>query len=289
MPDPVSIAPLAAKEAVDALRKKGYKVTFDWHEMMREEHAYNFTVAKATQLDILQDIRQSVDKALADGMTFRDFAAGLKPTLQEKGWWGKKLMIDPKTGEEREVQLGSPRRLKIIYDTNLRTAYAAGRWERVQRTKKTRPYLRYVAVLDDRTRHQHRQWHNTILPADDPFWNEHYPPNGWRCRCSVQQLGPRDLKRLGLDVTPNAPTGAPRSVIDKKSGQTILVPQGVDPTFAYNAGQARMKAMVQPMTDRKMDIPFFGNPFPRRRLRASSTKAACCLPISTTRTMSICF
>ena len=259
MPDKIALSPVPPKEAVDYFRKKGYKLTVDWHEMQREEHAYNFTVAKVTSLDLLQDIRRSVDKAIADGITFNDFQKELKPILADKGWWGRKTVTDPNTGEEREVQLGSPRRLKIIFDTNLRTSYAAGRWEQVQRTKKTRPYLRYVAVLDNRTRDQHRNWHNTVLPADDPFWNEHYPPNGWRCRCTVQQLGPRDLKRLGLDVSNTPPSGAPKTYIDKKTGETIHVPPGVDPAFSYNVGQARMKAMTPPLLDRPLNVPFTGD------------------------------
>ncbi len=256
----IDLKPQPPKEAIDYFRKKGYKVTFDWHEMWREEHAYHFTVAKATSIDLLQDIRQSVDQAVAEGITFNEFKKQLKPTLESKGWWGKKLMVDPNTGEERLVQLGSTRRLKIIYDTNLRTAYAAGRWEQVQRTKKTRPWLRYIAILDERTRHQHRQWHNTVLPADDPFWNDHYPPNGWRCRCTVQQLSDRDLKRLGLKPAPAAPINAPKTYINKKTGQPMVAPQGIDPAFAYNVGKARMQALARPDLDRPLHIPFAGNP-----------------------------
>ena len=251
---------LAPQEAVDYLRKKGYKITFDYHEMAREEHAFNFTVAKATSIDILQDIRTEVDKALAEGTTLDTFRKNLRPVLADKGWWGKKLMVDPKTGEEKLVQLGSPRRLQIIFDTNLRTSYAAGRWENIDKAKKLRPYLRYVAILDERTREQHRHWNDTVKPVDDPFWNDHYPPNGWRCRCSVQQLSERDMKRLGLEVTTTNPDGAPRTFLDKRTGDTVLLPPGLDPSFAYNVGKARMKAMVPPPLDMPLSTPFLGNP-----------------------------
>lgn len=260
MSNNVKLEPLPPKEAIDAFRKKGYKITFDYHEMQREEHAYNFTVAKATSLDILQDIRQSVDKAIADGVVFKDFAKDLKPVLQEKGWWGRKAVIDPKTGEEREVQLGSARRLKTIYDTNLRTSYAAGTWERIERTKKTRPYLAYRGIKDDRQRAQHRQWSDVVLPVDHEWWNTHYPPNGWKCRCGVQQLSERDVARRGLTVSDIGPSDAPRTFIDKRTGNTILVPPGLDPGFAYNVGKARMKAMVPQQMDRPLEIPFHGAP-----------------------------
>jgi hypothetical protein len=45
---------------------------------------------------------------------------------------GKKQMIDPLTGETVKAQLGSDRRLKVIYNTNIRSAYQQGKWERTQ-------------------------------------------------------------------------------------------------------------------------------------------------------------
>src|SRR5690606_4472693 len=102
------------------------------------------------------------------------------------------------TGRMREVQLGSPNRLRTIYETNLRQAMAAGRWERIERTADRRPYLRYVAMQDGNTRDEHAQWHNTVLAWDDPWWQTHAPPNGWGCRCKIQQLSERDLARYGL-------------------------------------------------------------------------------------------
>ena len=254
----IEFKPLPPKEAIQYFRDKGYQQTFDWRDMWQEEHAYSFTVAKAMRNDILQDIRSAVDDALANGTTFEDFKKQLKPVLQSKGWWGRKMMVDPLTGEEREVQLGSPRRLETIFDTNMRTAYAAGRWEQVQRTKKTRPYLRYIAILDERTRHDHRNWHNTVKHADDPFWDEHYPPNGWNCRCSVQQLNDRDLQRYGLEVTKANPSGPDKVWVDQRNGNTVKVPQGISPGFGYNVGKARMKALVPPVLDKPLDVPFMG-------------------------------
>jgi SPP1 gp7 family putative phage head morphogenesis protein len=226
--------------------------------MWQDEHAYAFTVAKASGTDILQDIRSAVDEAIAGGTTFSDFQKRLKPTLQEKGWWGRKLMVDPKTGEEKEVQLGSTRRLNTIFDTNLRSSYAAGRWERINEVKKARPYLRYLAVLDERTRDKHRQWHDVILPVDDPFWQQYYPPNGWRCRCSVQQLSARDLKRLGKGITQGNPETPPKTYVNNRTGEVTKVPQGIDPGFAYNSGMARLRGLTPPPLDRPLSLPYSG-------------------------------
>lgn len=173
---PVGVPP---EEAIRFFAAKGRRATFDWPEMLHEEHAADFTVAKMGELDLLDATHRAVRDALAKGRTFEQFRQELEPTLRAAGWWGRQERTDPLTGERRMVQLGSTRRLQIIYDTNLRTAYAAGQWERIERVKAARPWLRYVAVLDARTRPLHRAWHGTILPVDHPWWRTHYPPPQW--------------------------------------------------------------------------------------------------------------
>lgn len=108
------------------MQRKKLKPTDHWTDLWHGEHARYFTVARSTYADIINDVYDEVVKAIADGSTLKTFQDRLTPILQEKGWWGK---------AEDGVQLGSPRRLRTIYDTNLRTSYAAGRWERIQRRK----------------------------------------------------------------------------------------------------------------------------------------------------------
>ena len=155
--DPFSLAP---DEAIAWFRAKGYAFSWSWLDVWREEHSNAFTVAKAMQADILADLRAAVDDALANGTTLAQFRKNLKPLLVEKGWWGKKTVTGP-DGKQKEVTLGTPRRLKTIYDTNLRQAHSAGNWQQVQRTKASRPYLRYVHRFGKqksehaRPKHQH--------------------------------------------------------------------------------------------------------------------------------------
>ncbi len=237
-------------EAVRFFESKGYAIGFDWRDVWQQEHARAFTVAKATRLDLLQDIRREVDRALREGTTLAEFQKRLTPTLQAKGWWGRKEAIDPLTGEVRDVQLGSPRRLNTIFDTNIRASHAAGRWERIERTKEARPYLLYVAVLDDRTRPEHRAWHQIVRPVDDAFWSSFYPPNGWHCRCIVRQLSARDLESRGLSVSSDAQVASfmknTRRYQNKRTGQIEMVPKGIAPGFNYNVGRAHMKALTPP-------------------------------------------
>ena len=222
-------------EAVEHFRGKGYHVGFDWRDTDAAEHLRSFTVAKAMRLDILENIRDAVDDVIGDGLTFRQFRQQLEPILRSKGWWGRQELVDPMTGEARLVQLGSPRRLRTIFDTNIRMATAHGRWERIQRLKGVMPHLRYVAVLDARTRPEHARWHGTVLPVDHPWWQTHFPPNGWHCRCIVVQLSDDDLRRYGYSVSPD-PAVRTREWLNKRTGEVHQVPQGIDPGFAHNVG-----------------------------------------------------
>ena len=170
-PEILNVPPV---EAVESFRAKGFHVGFDWRDTDAAQHTTSFTVAKAMELDLLGDIRRAVDEAIADGQTFEHFRDRLEPLLRARGWWGRQEMIDPQTGETCIVQLGSPHRLRTIFDTNIRTSYARGRWQRIESVQADLPYLRYVAVLDQRTRPEHLAWHGTVLPVDHPFWQR--PP-----------------------------------------------------------------------------------------------------------------
>ncbi len=256
----VELKPLPPEEALTYLRSKGYKPGFAWQDVWQGEHARAFTVAKAMRLDILADIREALDKALAEGKTFEEFKRNLTPTLMDKGWWGRKEMMDPATGEFKNVQLGSPRRLRIMFDANIRTAHAAGDWAKIERVKDRRPFLMYDAVNDGRTRPQHKSWSGTILPVDDPWWDTHYTPNGWRCRCRVRQLGYRDLARLGLQVADKAPTIEMKPWRNPRTGDTVWVADGIDPGWGYNVGKEHMRSLVPPPSSGALSVPAINPP-----------------------------
>lgn len=209
---------LKPKDAVAYFRSKGYQITDQWHEMVPGAHATSFTVAKAMRMDILEDIRAAVDEALAEGLTEREFCKRLAPKLKAKGWWGKQTWKDAR-GEDREVQLGSPWRLKNIYRNNLQSAYMAGRYRRQLAAVGERPYWQYVAVRDTLTRPSHRAMNGRVFRWDDPIWQYLYPPNGWNCRCRVRNLTERQVKRDKLTVE----TGADYiELVQREAGTNVL-------------------------------------------------------------------
>jgi len=245
---------LKPERALAFFRGKGLKVTFSWQDMLHEEHDHAFTVAKMADLDLLAEVQRHFDRALAEGLGFKRFAAELRPKLEAAGWWGKQMMTDPETGEERLRQLGSPRRLRTIYDANMRTSYAAGRWAGIAAGAKRRPYVMYSAIMDTRVRPQHAAWNGTILRWDDPWWQTHTPPNGWNCRCTVISLSQRDLDRMGRTVS-EPPPSSDREWTNPRTGEVIMVPAGIDPGWGYAPGASRREAMAQLALERAAAAP----------------------------------
>lgn len=76
--------------------------------------------------------------------------------------------------------------------TEQNTAFAVGQgaeqWHDFTDEAEYFPYLQYVTVGDERVRAEHRAWDGIIRKVNDPFWNDHFPPNDWNCRCTVIQL-----------------------------------------------------------------------------------------------------
>lgn len=242
MPRKIDLSPVLAatqpEEAMAYFRQKGYRVGFDYRDVWQREHQAAFTVAKAMQVDLLTEIRAAVDTALADGTTFQAFKDALKPRLVARGWWGKQDMLDPVTGETRQVQLGSPRRLQVIFDTNLATAYSEGQTERINANKSLFPFLMYDGANSANPREQHRAWDGLVLRADDPWWQAHQPVKAWGCKCTVIQLTQRMMEREGYREG-TAPPEVMRQVVNKRTGEVMTVPQGVDPAFHYPHGGRR--------------------------------------------------
>jgi SPP1 gp7 family putative phage head morphogenesis protein len=228
-------------DAVAAFQRRGLlQPTFRWSDVWEAEHARAFMVAGVAQADVLQLFADALRDPLRQGKSLKDFAAQLKPQLVAKGWWGDIEITDPTTGELRTTRFNDAR-LQLIYDTNLRQSYAAGRWASAQRNRARMPLLMYRTMRDERVRASHAQWDGLVLPVDDPFWDTHYPPNGWRCRCTAFALSESDLRRRqarGERITTTRPAVQMMGYRDPRTGEEAQVPVGIDPGWAYNAGKA---------------------------------------------------
>jgi len=113
-----------------------------------------------------------------------------------------------------------------------------------------------VTRADERVRASHRAWHNVTLPVDDPWWQTHYPPNGWRCRCTAVQLRARDVEG-NQALKRQAPDEPLVEWKNPHTGEAVQVPANIDPGFGYNVGQARSrwKGLLDAVAGRIVRLP----------------------------------
>ena len=200
---------LPPRMAIEYISQKTNQPSNYWWEVWQQDHRQVFTVAKAMKADILQDLRDAVDSSIAEGKTFRQFKDDIAPTLQKKGWWGKRY-VKNQVGEWVVERLGSPHRLQNIYRTNTSVAYNTGIYKAAMDSPNAK-YLRYNAVLDESTRDDHRRLDGFVAAKDDPIWNTIFRPNGYGCRCWVTPLSPeqaitylenqKNFEKVETDVT----------------------------------------------------------------------------------------
>ena len=196
-------------EAVSYFLRKKRVPTATWRDLHQAQHVPAFTVAGALRDDLLADLQSAVQAAIDQGETLDDFRKRFESIVSKRGWTGW-------TGEG--TAKGRAWRTAVIYTTNLRTSYMAGRWE----TLKTFPYLKYQHNPVRNPRADHVAWDGLVIRTDDPWWKTHYPPNGWGCRCSATGVSDARLQVLGK--TPDAAPGD--------------TPGDPPPEWAYNVGEA---------------------------------------------------
>lgn len=232
------------------LREKGLRPGFSHSEVWGQEHAHAFTVAKAVQADVLATLKESLQWAIDHGIPYDTWARELKPELQRKGWWGQVDMAHPGTGEVKARELGSPRRLRVIYDSNIRSARAAGQWERGQRTKAVLPFYLYQLGPSINHRAEHAAREGMIRPVDDPIWSAWFPPNGWGCKCWVRQITRHEAERRGISEPQTIETVPWRRDRDDGTAEVVNVPVGIDPGWGNNPGLSRARTLMDNLTDR---------------------------------------
>lgn len=238
---------LPFQEAIDFFRAKDVVPTQRGAGLMGAANDRGFHVAGAMKADLLADLHTAVDKIMAKGITLKDFERDFERIVAQRGWTGW-------TGENTPA--GRAWRARTIYETNLQTAYQAGRWAQVQETKARRPYLEYRhsdASIHPRPLHQ--SWNGLVVAVDDPWVASHWPPNGWGCKCRMYSIGPRDLKRMGKDGPDTPPDDGVDRYTDKLTGEVKTVPRGIDPGWDYAPGASLADQAKQISLDKAKTLP----------------------------------
>lgn len=227
MPDPGVKSGVKPGAAIDFLRRRLKLKPEAFNVLAREADAAARDRAAGMGDALFQDILAAVLEALEAGTALSDFTRDFDQLTKAHGWSG-----DNEAGW----------RSALTFRTMTAQAMAAGRWAEIQRMKKRRPFIRYVTAGDHRVRHEHAAWHGLILPVEDPFWQTHFPPNGFNCRCHVQSVAARDLARYGWAVSESPPVETVIKFVRVKGVlKPVETPKGIDPGFAFNPGEIGLK------------------------------------------------
>lgn len=76
--------------------------------------------------------------------------------------------------------------LRTEFDTATRRAHNEADWQRFQEEADIYPNLEWVPSTSANPGQDHQPFWGTVLPINDPFWNEHKPGDRWNCKCSLR-------------------------------------------------------------------------------------------------------
>lgn len=212
--------PFTEQVAAFHLRLGQLRPTLRWDDLSGPEHDRAFMVAGATKADLLSDLAGAVDSAITKGTTLEQFRDDFEHIVAKHGWTGW-------TGEE--TAKGRAWRTRVIYQTNIRTTYSAGRLAQLKAGGfDWWVYLHGGSLVP---REQHLAWHGLPLAPDHIFWTYYYPPSDWGCSCKVRGARTRaGIRRVGGDPDKILPEDWHR--IDPKTG----VPEGIGKGWDHAPG-----------------------------------------------------
>lgn len=174
---------------------KAWAVFKDKIPMGREEflaqseywHGKAFSIAHLENKYVVKKVQDSAAKALSEGMLFRDFADEVNTVYEKAG-----------------LTAAAKHHLETVYRTNIQSVVNAARYKELQSDspalRQFFPDLQYVTAGDAAVRDEHAALDGLIYPRDHPFWEQYYPPNGYNCRCIVEEMSVLDSYKSRNDM-----------------------------------------------------------------------------------------
>lgn len=217
-------------EQAEFFRRKINLPSSRWDDILTDQHDRAFIVAGAMKADLVADFRAAIQKAIDEGKSIQWFRREFDSIVQRHGWTGW-------TGEDSKA--GIAWRTRVIYTTNLRTSYQAGRWAQMTDpdVMAARPYWRYVHRSREHPRLDHKAWHGTVRPAGDAWFSQRWPQNGWGCQCRVEAINAREMQRLGKSGPDTPPDEGSYQHTVAATGEVVTLPKGVQYGWHYAPGK----------------------------------------------------
>jgi SPP1 gp7 family putative phage head morphogenesis protein len=140
--------------------------------------------------------------------------------IPEGGDWRK---IRNEISAEIGDMEGAKARAQLIMRVNGFEAYAVGRYASAVEMSDAFPFWMYVTMDDGKERAEHKALNGKVLPWDDPFWDTHYPPWDWGCRCMVIKMTASQAQEKGIADSKALPGPSQNGFTFSPKGLTVDV------------------------------------------------------------------
>ncbi|MCB0743658.1 MAG: DUF935 family protein [Ignavibacteriae bacterium] len=177
------------EEAVEYFKSKGLKISDNAKERIKAIKEHGFTVTGITKLDILNDYKDILLKAIEEGITLSEFKKQLAERLAARGWFTK----DEDNGEL------PPWRLNNIYRTNTAEVYNNAKWSQFQETIDLIPFIECYSVVDKNTTEKCVWLNGKIFRKDDPVFAKK-ARSGGHFGCRRTDIPATDLDAKGKKI-----------------------------------------------------------------------------------------
>ncbi len=242
--------PVTFLEALEYARLRKIVLSDEFYSMDLKTRHTATTVGFLSSLEQIESVIKSANKTLANGGTFEDF---------------QKRVAD--------ADIILPKHyLDNVFRTNIQNAYGHGRWLQQERNKSNRSYLVYSAIEDTRVRPSHLALNNIVKHIDDPFWLTHYPPLGFRCRCTALAITEAQAIKKGITPDDELPrvdqdlnwsshpmqSGDLEVLVDQKINASVLDKEYLlsqkDALKAEWTASKKLNSLLAPMTASSRDL-----------------------------------
>jgi len=176
----------AIEKSVEYLHNLRAVTPEQFAQVASDARATAITVARTVKENAVENFRNVMERAVAEGKTFGKTRPELADALEGSGY--------------------SDAQLETLYRTYYGRAQAVGQQNALSdpMVSDQFPYMMYSATHDSRVRPDHLALETmgldgtAVYRTDDPFWSIFYPPWDWGCRCVAVPLSIRDAASYGV-------------------------------------------------------------------------------------------
>jgi len=155
-------------DAIDYFKKKRVVTARQFDRLADDARSAAFTVGGVYRQDLLDGFKSEIVEALQSGTAQQTVVKRFRDILAGAG----------------HRELGAFH-LETIFRTNMQMAYGVGRRKGLEAVADDLPFWTYHTVGDDRVRPTHAVLNGITFPSSHEFWDTHFPPWDFNCRCSV--------------------------------------------------------------------------------------------------------